>query len=508
MLAGLFGKKSDYPLANLKSAQQVVDDVPKTDALKALQELTSWLESLREFEDEFRLEHQVAVVRLLDEAAQTHVRKLLRDYFSVQPLSSFQEHRVRTVLNAFYKLSEQTYVNILRRCRKGDKAAALLAPQLALLAARGVVAIASRLKLASVRYELIDPAIWMHFAEIYSFAEERKFVGESVSLYSGSGINTSVANEFAAAMVWYSVGSGSLSPVYIHIVERLASHLNHCLTVGVGAVDGCRWMFDLAMPSMPVRANNKPDMNSSVRLLGIGGVEDALNNMLKSLDKGILPPDINLGGATYKTELVRDAARQLLARCIFPPMRRNPRRLVQVNLHVANGFYKLIENTEVGLNFSNEGYEVWEIEDISVSGFRSVTSPAALNSIKIGSLIGSKPENMGSWGCGIVRRLSRDSQDKLHVGVEILANQLVGVTLDAGEPGAAEEDRLALYFNRQNDDSNEAWLLMKPGIFLSSNGLNMQVGDKTYLLLPLALVESGEDYDLARYRKMAQETGE
>jgi hypothetical protein len=36
----------------------------------------------------------------------------------------------------------------------------------------------------------------------------------------------------------------------------------------------------------------------------------------------------------------------------------------------------------------------------------------------------------------------------------------------------------------------------------------MQLDDKEYLLLPLALIERGEDYDLARYRMMEQDKGE
>jgi hypothetical protein len=46
MLASLFGKKSDHPLANLKSAQQVLDLIPKADSITAVIELSSWVESL------------------------------------------------------------------------------------------------------------------------------------------------------------------------------------------------------------------------------------------------------------------------------------------------------------------------------------------------------------------------------------------------------------------------------------------------------------------------------
>ena len=80
-MLGFFGKKSDHPMADLKSAQALLEDLPKSDALKALQELTAWVESVRE-QAEFRMDHQLAVLRLLDETARPFERKLMREYFA------------------------------------------------------------------------------------------------------------------------------------------------------------------------------------------------------------------------------------------------------------------------------------------------------------------------------------------------------------------------------------------------------------------------------------------
>jgi hypothetical protein len=49
---------------------------------------------------------------------------------------------------------------------------------------------------------------------------------------------------------------------------------------------------------------------------------------------------------------------------------------------------------------------------------------------------------------------------------------------------------------------------MSPGTYLPSRSFNMNMSGKNYLLLTLGLVESGDDYDLARYRKMEQDTSE
>ena len=122
-MLGIFGKKSDHPLADIKSAQQVLEDIPKNDALNTVQELTSWIESILELAEDFRLDHELAVLRMFDEAAQPHVRKLLRDYFAVQPLSKFQENRLWTVLNGFYTQIELVHYDVLTRYRNGGRGA-------------------------------------------------------------------------------------------------------------------------------------------------------------------------------------------------------------------------------------------------------------------------------------------------------------------------------------------------------------------------------------------------
>ena len=508
MLAKLFGKKSDHPLAEMKSVQALLGDVPKSDAVKALQELSGWLESLREHASEFKPEHEVAVLFLLDEAAQPHVRKLVREYFSVQPLNKFQENRLWSALHDYFAQSEPAYAEILGRCSKDARHAAALKPQMALLAARAVVAASHRLQFAAVRYAPVDPVLWAHLVGIYAGAETQNLQDEPLVLYPGGTAGATVRSEFAALMVWFAVSAGSLSPPHIRIVERLVAHLNKYLTVGMPGADG-RWAINLAQPTPPMRVNTETTIHSGMRFIGIGEMERALEDLRKTLEKGFVPQNINMGGVEYPAELVKDVAAQLLARCRLPlPARRNPRRRLKVNLQVANGFAKLLENTDTGLNFSGDGHAIWEVEDVSASGFRSVVAPDLLDSIKIGSLVGSKPENVAGWGVGIVRRLSRDEQNNLHVGVEVLSNQVSGVALGARDQGGEDGDNLALYLNRPNDDSGEAWLLMGPGGFLNTRSFNMRMAEKNYLLLPLGMVECGEDYDLARYRKMEQEVGE
>lgn len=174
---------------------------------------------------------------------------------------------------------------------------------------------------------------------------------------------------------------------------------------------------------------------------------------------------------------------------------------------MANGFSQILERSDVGLSFGMEENEVWEIEDISATGFRSVISAARANGIHIGALLGCQPEGVSHWGAGVVRRLIRDMENALHIGVEILSPRIVGVPLlDAFNP-ADTNIQIGMYLNRPNDTSGEAWLLLKQDAYASTRSLKMELDGKEYLLLPLLLAEQGADYDLARYRMMEQDAG-
>jgi hypothetical protein len=510
VMLGLFGKKSDHPLADIKSAQQILEEVPKTDSLNAVQEITGWIESIVELADEFRLDHELAVLRMFDEAAQPHVRKLMRDYFTVQPLSKFQENRLWTVLNTFYTHSELAHYDVLTRYRDGGRGAAAIKTELGLLGVRGIAALGGRLKMAVARYALVDAALWKHLSDFYSHAETNEYQHNAVPLYPGVSGNTSVAQEFTALLTWYGVSAGVLSPLQEHITERLISYAAKGLRLDDQYNGNALFVFDLSQPTPPMRLAGDATIHPSLRFMSVDDGLKLLNNLQKTLEKGVVPDDVSFCGATYEADLVREILHRLIDNLTQPlPTRRNPRRKINVNLKVANGFFKMLEKADVGLNFmSEEESEVWEVEDISATGFRSVVPVPRADGIKIGSLIGSKPENVKNWGAGIVRRLSRDDKNNLHIGVEVLSTQIVGVSLADRviEEGVEKDIEVAMYLNRPADTSGEAWLLMKPNSFSPNHSMNMEMDGKTFLLLPLALVESGDDYDLARYRRMEHDS--
>ena len=500
-------KQSDHPLASLKSAQQLLGNLPVDNAVKLLQEVSHWVEVATDPANKFRLDHQLAVLRLLDETAYPYLNKTINDYFTVQPLNAFHGNSMWAALNEYFTRVGHAYLSVLRAYRNDEKGSAAFKSALPLVTARGMVAVAGSLKCAAVRYALVDHELWSNLAEYYALAEVKQYLNEPLTLYAESDGSTTVQSVFAATLMWQACGVGSLNPLQMHIAERLITHLGGYLTIDGQYVASSLLAFDLRHSIPPMRLNGDSTLHPGLRYIGVSDAPQYLDELIKMLEKGKVPEKIKINAA-YSAELVLDVARHL-ARYVSatPPLRRNPRRKISVNLCVANGFSELEELADMRRNSMFEVGETWETEDISANGFLCILPAGRAGNVKVGELIGLQPEKVERWGAGIVRRLSRDAQNNLLIGVEMLSNQLVGVALsDHLNLGSYAGEQRALYLNKPSDESGEAWLLMKPDTFSSKRSLEMTMDERRYLLMPLELLRQGADYDLARYRKMAQDT--
>ena len=506
MLSNIFGKKSDHPMADMKSAQALLDDLPRNDAHKMLTELTEWIESVADNAD-FKPDHQFAVVCLLDETAQPYARKLTHDYFTPQALSKFQENRLWLALGNWSRHTARAYLKVFDRYRSGAKGTSAISAQAPLLAARAVYAVTVQLKYICAHYGPIDHAIWSNLAGIYRHAEQQQYLDAPLTLHSGAVGDTTVKGELGRLLGWYGSGFSTLKPLHMHLTERIVGQ--YCSTIDIGAQQDANslFSFDLERPAAPIGVKAGGAARPSMRFISMAAMQPKLEALIKTLGKGAVPDDLNLGGI-YDAEPVREAAQYLLNYLTAPPLRRSARRGIKVDLSVVNGFTRVVEHTDAGLNFSEEQPAHWDVEDISASGFRTVLPAQGLDGIHIGSLLGVQPDGVQHWGVAVIRRLMRNDANQLQVGAEMLTNQIAGVALSqSGGGGGFEDGQPALWLQaRPGDPSGEARLLMKADTYSPHRSLQARFDGKSYLLIPLMLQEKGEDYDLARFRLIEQES--
>ena len=506
-MLGLFSNKSDHPLANLKSAKQLLDALPKTDAVQVLQEVGHWIEALFDPENEFRVDHQFNILRMLDDAAHPHLRKISQQYFAVIPPNEFQENRLWGAMNEYLTFCELGYWQLLSSVRNGAKGSSALKSDMPLIIARGLYALFRRLECVKIRYTQIDAPCWIRLADFYDYAEGIQCQDETLQVYAGgTNANITIKRLFSSVLAWHSMAVGTFKPLDLHIAKRLITHISKTYSVHEQFQTGCLFVFDLAKPGSPMRILvNDAQYPRSARLINIQTPPRYIDNLLKTLDKNLIPEEFNLE-VTYGAEQVSDVLRRLAVYYQESmPVRRHPRREVQMSVQAVNGFLPILEQAEAGLNLLGSGSQVCAVEDISTGGLRFVLPANQSNTVKIGTLVGLKAENTPHSGVGIVRRLRRDAQGNLHVGVRILASKAEVVLLYGND--SINPAQLALSLENSEMQEGERWMLMPSDTFALNRSPIMWLGELSYLMMPLGIVEKGSDFDLVRYRPMLQDSG-
>jgi hypothetical protein len=156
----------------------------------------------------------------------------------------------------------------------------------------------------------------------------------------------------------------------------------------------------------------------------------------------------------------------------------------------------------------DESIEVWTAENESESGYGALVPFTKSDWLRVGTLLGIKREEGASWGVGVVRRISAFDRTQRHIGIQMLTRGAIAVNLMEDSLVADSQvvpvDSALLLLSHAPDSGGAAHmnLLLKPGIFAPANSMQMRVWERDYVLMSGEIVESGEDFDLTRYRVM------
>ena len=508
MLARFLGKKPDHPMADLKSAQALLNDLPKHDPIKALMELTDWMESITA-NAEFKLDYKFTLMRLLDETAYSYTRKLSQDYFAAHELPSFQEHRLWLVLGSWYRNLFSGYYMVFNRYQEGDKGSSAIKASITLLTGRIVSAMNASLKFACVHYGPIDCKVWSYLAQVVKFAERQEFYISPFILYPAMTRTTTVKAEVAHLLAWYGCGVSSLSPLAMHLTDRILDHYISCVDIQSQASQDSLFGFDLNEPNLPRRVNIDATVHPYMRFVCMPGMAAKLENLIVVLNKGILPDDLLLGGE-YEAELVKEAANYLFKYVTSLPQRKAVRREIVIDAEVALGFDQVLAFTGSSLNFSAEQALEWKLEDISTSGFHSRLPQRGNENVRIGQLLAMRPKGVTSWGVAVIRRLLRDDNNHLHVGAEIISNQIAAVSLlqSGGGSTVFETGQPALWMYAKAGEEVEGKVELLMNNFAPNCSLLTELNGKKYLLIPNTLKHKNLDCDLVEFRVIEREEDE
>jgi hypothetical protein len=505
-LKWLGGGKPDHPLADEKGAKEVLSTLPPNDPAKAIQDIRDWIESVLGTVG-FKGERRGEVVMLLDEAAQVHQRKLARDYLANPSLPKFQETRLWGAQFGLWKDLASAYAACLAQFALDPGSVGKLKAQLPLFCVRAVRAVAAQLKWHYMHYEQGDAAVWEMLGKVYRFAEEKKVHRESVPVYPGVPVSSSAEREFMKALMLAASSPDCLMPLDIELAERIVAHFSGSFLISdVHRPQATYNWIDLARGVPPKRLTQTPPPSPGLRFFAAGAALGQLDGMIRVVEGGAVPADLNLGG-TYEPEKVLGVLRHLkLYWAATPPVRKNDRYAVKHRLTVVNGFEGILARLKGAAGAAgaaggtgDAGAESWVTENISSGGIGATLGKGQSDWLRIGKLVGLSVEG-GSGACsvGVVRRCSRLAQQQTSVGVRTFAKESFAVTLG----GREQQD--ALLLNDGRTLKEEALICQREGAFNKRNSPSLEFDGHRYLLIPIEVSETGDDFELARYKVMQQ----
>jgi hypothetical protein len=498
------GGKPDHPLADPKEAKRLLDALPANDAIKALDELMHWIESVAMAEG-FKPETRIQLLLMLDDVAQPRVRKLARDYVTATRPSRFQENRLWTALHGYWKQAGHSYARCVDQFVQGAKGTDAAKAQLPLLLARTLRCLAQQIKWMQMRYGPIDLASWGLFNGAYAFAETRRLAQTKVTVYAGSGSTSTPQLEFLKGVMFSASAPDGLLPLEIELAERLIGALASRFVIGNAPAPDYVYWTDLAQAMTPARASRGPQPVPGLRCFGAGAALTELHDMAERvMVGGQIPPGLSLGGSDER-HVVHEVMRHLhMYWSPQAPERKTQRHPVKSRLSVTYGYDGVMGVLDGGdsLDFDNQRAESWIVENVSAGGFGAVVPQLKGDWLRVGALLALQPEGGSNWVLGVVRRVNKIAGQQARVGIETLSKApVVSRFAVPGAAGASEQGVLL-----KNGAVAEPRIVLKLGVFAPAQNLEVASGELHHVYIPQALAERGEDYEIARFREMVRET--
>jgi hypothetical protein len=500
VLKWITGGKVDHPLADIKQARALVAELPPLDAVKALEEITGWLESLPDAEG-FKLDRLYEAVDLLDNAGRNPHRKIAQDYLATSRQQKYQENKLWTCGYRFSKALVGAYLHCARQHEKGVSGAAAIRKQMPLIVARALRSLGLQVKWTMLRYGPFEAGLWTSIGELYGIAAKGTYAKTALTVYPGVHGTSSVEQDYLKIMMLWASSADALPPLKQEIAERAAAQLVDAFRIDRSPFEGAIYRFDPSQNRPPSRMFQVSPAPHELHYFGPGDAPARLAAVIAAIEKSRkLPPDFNLG-AVYPEEAVFAVLRHLAAYWSDkPPARLSERRAASARITVVPGYTQLVDELEReesdALNFSVSGAESWVVENVSENGYGALVPAATTEWIRVGELIGVQLEGTPDWSLALVRRVVRDEQRQYHVGIEIMSRalRLVRVCHAAGRDAEP-----AVLLSAAAELAGEVALLVRAGRYNPDVDITVEVGERKYVLMPSRLVDAGDDFDWAVY---------
>ena len=529
--------KPDHPMYDVAEARKLLAGLPKDVPLKALDDITSWLTSVKDTPG-FRPDWRIGIIMLLDETGQPLHAELLRQYLAAPHLQDFQGMHLWQGMHGFMRALTEAYAVCVHEYQQAEKKLSDIKEQMPIICVRLLRTVTEQMKLELMRYLDVEQAVWDQLYTHYSFAEASQFADTMVHAYPGRVIHTSPKRELLQAVILHVSSPDTLAPNQIEVSYRISARLVSLFDFKEMPDPDCTYFLDLSKPCAPSHVDDKLQATPTMRFFGAVRAVPKVEEITHQNERGIIEEERRFGN-----EFTPDGKLTVLKHLQLywhkeHPHRHQDRKGISTTIEVVHGFkiisqlvtrieldqmvnlseedtVMLKERSKIGIVDETIDYtrETWDILDVSVDGIGGVLPRAAGAWAKIGALCGLKAQNSNLWWVGMIRRMHTDHQNKVHVGIEILAKKPLSVWLRSLGKGAERVSNwetssgsfaydylpVILLPDAHNSYVN-ATMLMESGGYVVGCIYEAMMGEKSRNIELTGLLTEGDDYEQVSFR--------
>ncbi|MDP2829521.1 MAG: hypothetical protein Q8O37_13045 [Sulfuricellaceae bacterium] len=557
-----FGRKKPPtdPLGTIKAATVWMNDLPMGDTFAAHEQVVTALSEFNEKSEAFSKE-RLKVLMHLDEGAQALQQSLTLQYIINPRMSKQVESRLwNAVFSMNWQLARGYHTFIMAYV--GDPNHSEIRNEIPLITARAIRHFAMQAKWHYFRYEAIGPKLWKHVNNLYRLAEYDEFDQKPVQLYPQCQRQTTGSEEYLQLLSLHVLNTNSLFPKQIEMADMWLDLWAGSLRLDKG-YDPERHVFcvDLGADKGPYRAR-KPLADDKLRSWGTKRMMEIIAGIQKSLQAGEIPAKLGLGEDCRLPTCLEflDRVSEQWSRSGGGRLRRKQERVSKVKLidvvkdfrevctlvrHDNEALSPRVQEEEQKAKLTYEEmldvrlygfvtertqkkagtsvlqgqqssvptahHERWVMENESEFGFGATVEEVKNDWVRLGKLIGLKPERSHHWVIGVVRRLALLDTGQRNVGIEVLGKSPVSVMLKATKPrnsgftvnGVDAVNVVlpvqGLYLSSNQETKTGVSVILDSSEYSPGRHFDMQVRSRSYSITMGKLIEKGDDWVRASF---------
>ena len=535
----LFEKRPEHPLAERGELERVLAGLKISGPVEALQEITHWLGTLRDF-DGFACDDRLLLVKSLDDAAQPLVEKIFATFYAGAHSRDRNERQREGFLEAYWTNLSGAYGRCVADNEKQEKRWKEIRDELPLALGRCYRGALQATKVRSMLYRPPKPD-WLPLYRLLSFAELAHFATEPVRVYPREVRSTARA-ELTKLLAFCVSVPRELPPEQIELTARVLDRFAISFAWSAKPDEHSTHSIDLTAGGAPRRiAGDEPA--GPRRYFGAGQALKKLAELERLSAANLLTDEMRFGSEFSPTQIVTVIRHFLRYAGEKPPRRAAQRAVSAGRLEIVRGFAAICqrvtavdissnaalqEDLEVarakakekqGLTVAADEVEAipetWQLVDRSEWGM-GCTVPEGLGAwAEPGVLCGIREKPTDPWGVAIIRRLDSEGAGN-SCGLQILSKKPVSVWLrvlgregqevsnwETSSGSFSYDYARAIVLADAPKVDNHPVLLLEGGKFVPEQICEVVMGEHSRHLKLGEFLEEGSDYLRAAFGWMA-----